>query len=206
MKKISILLLTVLGIALSMQSCDNNKTYAEQLKEERHIIKQFIREQQIEKIDMAQFKAQDSVTYDNQYVEFSGEGVYMHVVHEASGENARYAKTNDLVLVRFVQIDLLNRDTISSFENVGYNPDEFRYTRTSSSILGQFVGDGLMQTVYGQSVPAGWLMPLSYLKLSSNSGSDRTKIKLIVSAKNGNAEALKKVYPCYYELTYQFPK
>lgn len=199
-------MLLAVSMAVVMQSCDKNKSYAELLKEERNIIKKFMKEQNIEKIDMAQFEAQDSATYGNQYVEFSGEGVYMHVVHEASGKNARYAKSNDLVLVRFLQIDLADRDTISSFENVGYTPDEFRYTRTSTSILGQFVGEGLMQSIYGQSVPAGWLMPLTYLKLSDNSGSDRTKIKLIVSAKNGHSEALQEVYPCYYELTFQFPK
>ena len=50
-------------------------------------------------------------------------------------------------------------------------PDEFRYTKTTNTILGQFIGNGVMQAVYGSSVPAGWLMPLNYLRLSSSSRS-----------------------------------
>lgn len=207
MKKLSILFFSLLAVGLFMQSCDDGKTYSEQVEEERELIKHFISEHDINVISMKQFESQDSMTYENQYVEFSGEGVYMHVDHQATGADARFAETNDLILVRFLEYNLSTKsDTISSYENIGYLPDEFRYTKSGTTILGQFVGNGLMQRVYGTSVPAGWLMPLNYLKLSDSNGSNRTKIKLIVSHKNGTGTATQDVYPCYYELTYQFPK
>lgn len=205
MKKLGILFFSLLGILL-MESCNDGKTYAEQLEEEREMIKKFMSQHDINIISMDKFRAQDSVTYENEYVEFSGEGVYMHVTHQAAGDDARFAETNDLVLVRFMEVNLSTGDTISSYTNNGYPPDEFRYTKGTSTILGQFVGGGLMQTIYGQSVPAGWLMPLNYLRLSDNSGSDRTEINVIVSAKNGQADAIQYVYPCFYKLTFQFPK
>lgn len=204
-KKIGIGLLALL-VAVGTQSCKDTKTYAEQLKEERDIIKQFIREQNIEVISMEQFQAQDSTTTENQYVEFTGEGVYMNVLHQAEGEGARLAKSNDLVLVRFTEVKLSTRDTISAFGSTGFPPDEFRYTRGTSTVLGQFVGNGMMQYAYGQSVPAGWLMPLTYLRLANTSGTDRTHIRLIVSAKNGQSDAIQNVYPCFYELKMQFPQ
>lgn len=206
MKKLNILFFSLLVVALFLQSCDDNKSYAELLKEERNLIKRFMSEHDVKVISLKQFQEQDSMTYENQYLDFSGEGVYMHIDHEASGDDARFAETNDLILVRFLQINLSSNDTISSHENIGYLPDEFRYTKSGTTILGKFVGGGLMQYLYGQSVPAGWLMPLNYLKLSDSNGSNRTKIRLLVSAKNGQSDAINNIYPCYYELTYQFPK
>ena len=206
MKKLSTLFFLVLSAVLFFPACDDDKTYAELLEEERDMIKDFMNRQGITTISMSQFEGQDSTTLENEYVEFGGEGVYMHVDHAASGADARFAETNDVILVRFMEVNLATDDTLSTFVNSSYVPDEFRYTKSTNTILGQFIGGGVMQAVYGSSVPAGWLMPLNYLRLSNSSGSDRTRIKLIVSAKNGQSDAINSIYPCYYELTFQFPK
>ena len=206
MKKLNALFFLILSAVLFLPGCDDDKTYAELLEEERDIIRGFMSRNDITTISMSQFEEQDSTTLENEYVEFSGEGVYMHVDHAASGADARFAETNDVVLVRFMEVNLATDDTISTFVNSGYVPDEFRYTKTTNTILGQFIGGGVMQALYGSSVPAGWLMPLNYLRLSNSSGADRTRIKLIVSAKNGQSDAISNIYPCYYELTFQFPK
>lgn len=207
MKKLSILFFSLVAFALFMQSCDDYKSYAEQLKEERNLIKRFISQHEIETISLDQFEAQDSLTIGNQYVEFNNDGVYLQVVHEAEGPDARFAETNDVILVRCLEVYLASNDTMANTMNRPNEIDEFRYTKTSSQILGQFVEEkGLMLRAYGTSVPAGWLIPLNYIKLSTSNGADRTKVKLIVSAKSGQAEAIQNIYPCYYELTYQLSR
>lgn len=203
MKKLSILFFSLVAFALFMQSCDDYKSYAEQLKEERNLIKRFISQHEIETISLDQFEAQDSLTIGNQYVEFNNDGVYLQVVHEAEGPDARFAETNDVILVRCLEVYLATNDTVVNSLNVSSAMDEFRYTKSSTQILGQFIGGGMMQYAYGTSVPAGWLIPLNYIKLSTTNGADRTKVKLIVSAKSGQADAIQNIYPCYYELTYQ---
>ena len=203
MKKLSILFFSLVAFALLMQSCDDYKSYAEQLKEERNLIKRFISQNDIETIPLDQFEAQDSLTIGNQYVEFNNDGVYLQVVHEAEGPDARFAETNDVILVRCLEVYLATNDTVVNSLNVSSAMDEFRYTKSSTQILGQFIGGGMMQYAYGTSVPAGWLIPLNYIKLSTSNGVDRTKVKLIVSAKSGQADAIQNIYPCYYELTYQ---
>lgn len=206
MKKLSILFFSLVAFALFMQSCDDYKSYAEQLKEERNLIKRFISQHEIETISLDQFEAQDSLTIGNQYVEFNNDGVYLQVVHEAEGPDARFAETNDVILVRCLEVYLATNDTVVNSLNVSSAMDEFRYTKSSTQVLGQFIKEknpGMMQYAYGSAVPAGWLIPLSYLKLSTSNGADRTKVKLIVSAKSGQADAIQNIYPCYYELTYQ---
>ena len=203
MKKLSILFFSLVAFALFMQSCDDYKSYAEQLKEERNLIKRFISQHEIETISLDQFEAQDSLTIGNQYVEFNNDGVYLQVVHEAEGPDARVAETTDVILVRCLEVYLATNDTVVNSLNVSSAMEEFRYTKSSTQILGQFIGGGMMQYAYGTSVPAGWLIPLNYIKLSTTNGADRTKVKLIVSAKSGQADAIQNIYPCYYELTYQ---
>lgn len=211
MKKLSIFLLSLLCCIGLMQSCDDNKTYAERLKEERETIKRFISKNEITVISMNKFEMQDSTTIldENQYVDM-GEGVYMQVVHEATGANARFAETNDLILVRCMEVNMATEDTLVNTLEGGGKPDEFRYTKSASQILGQFVSpylySGTMQYKYGTSVPAGWLVPLTYLRLSNTSDSNRTRVKLIVSSKRGQAVAIDTMQPYFYELVYQFPK
>ena len=49
------------------------------------------------------------------------------------------------------------------------------------------------------AVPAGWLMPLSFL-------GDGAHVKLIVPHKMGHSDASYYVYPCYYEIKYGLSK
>lgn len=211
MKKLSIFLLSLVCCLGLMQSCDDNKTYAERLKEERETIKRFISKNEITVISLNKFEMQDSTTVldENQYVDM-GDGVYMQVVHEATGANARFAETNNLILVRCREVNLATEDTLVNTLDSGSSLDEFRYTKNASQILGQFVSkyiyNGTMQGIYGTSVPAGWLVPLTYLRLSDNNGSNRTRVKLIVSSKRGQAAAIEAMQPYFYELVYQFPK
>ena len=92
-------LLALLACASCLCSCNNDDTYADQKKRERKVINAFLnrdvaiideegdticRVGKINPITEAQFYAQDSTTNveKNEYVLFSGSGIYMQIVRE----------------------------------------------------------------------------------------------------------------------------
>lgn len=191
MKKLTFFFLALLAFGLGFQACDNTKTYAEMLEEEEDGIKGFIKDSSIVVISQSQFYAQDSMTNveKNEYVQLAS-GVYMQIVDKGSVNKNDTLKDGDKVLVRFSEFDILKGEYIMSNLNAPETVDEFRYTSTSSSIAGIFL-QGYMLTVYGPAVPAGWLVPLTYVR-------DGARVKLIVPSKMGQSQAMQSVLPYYY--------
>ena len=171
------------------------------LEEEDDAIADFINKEGIKVISQTEFFDNDSVTdvEKNEFVQLSS-GVYMQIVDKGSDNPADTVKNNDLVLVRFIEYSLLDRDTTLSNLTLPYLVDEFKYTASSSSIAGIFI-QGLMYMAYGYTaVPAGWLVPLPYVR-------DKAHVRLIVPSKMGHQSAMQYVYPYYYDITkYQIYK
>lgn len=192
MKKLTLFFLALLAVCVAFQACDNTKTYAEMLDEEKDAIRAFIKDSSIVVISQSEFYAQDSTTdvNKNEYVQLAS-GVYMQIVDKGSTNPADTIKPNDLVLVRFMEYGLIDQQVISNLNNPTI-VDEFRYTVTSSSIAGLFT-QGYMLMAHGSSVPAGWLVALNYIR-------DGAHIKLIVPSKMGQANAIQQVYPYYYDI------
>ena len=92
MKKIYLLwiLFIACAMALGIQGCDDNKTYAEMEEEERDAINLFKSELEdsigATFISEDQFVEQDSTTGPNEFVLFDETGVYMNVVTRGEGE------------------------------------------------------------------------------------------------------------------------
>jgi len=193
MKKLTLFFFALLAVCLAFQACDNTKSYAELLDDEKAAIKAFIKENNIKVISQSEFHANDSTTNvaENEYVQLAS-GVYMQIVDKGSENPADTVKDNDLVLVRFMEYDIMEKDTTLSNLDDPINVDEFKYTVTSSSIAGIFT-QGWMSSYYGTSVPAGWLVPLSYVR-------DRAHVRLIVPSKMGHSQAIQYVYPYYYDI------
>lgn len=193
MKKLTLFFLSLLAIGLSFQACDDTKTYAEMLEDEKKAIDGFIRKNNIKVISQTDFYKQDSMTnvQDNEYVQLAS-GVYMQIVDKGSENKADTIKNNDLILVRFLEYNILSQDTTLSNFNEPTIVDEFKYTISSTSIAGSFT-QGYMSSVYGPQVPAGWLVPLVYVR-------DWAHVKLIVPSKMGQQDAMQSVYPCYYDI------
>ena len=196
MKKLTLFLLVLFALGLGFQACDNTKTYAEMLEEEKDDIKAFIKDSNIVVISQSQFYAQDSMTYDNEYVLLAS-GVYMHIVRKGyEDEDGKLinpndtVKNNDEVLVRFSEYSLRDKKLSLSNLNASETVDAFRYTYSSSSIAGLFL-QGYMLSVYGSAVPAGWLVPLSYV-------GNGARVKLIVPSKMGQQNAMNYVLPYFY--------
>lgn len=201
MKRFSGFLLLLVAAALCFHSCDKGKTYGEKVEEERDMIKQFMSDSSF--VVLGSFPS-DSVFGSKEFVEYS-DGVYLNVVDYGS---ERHFKTKDLVTVRFTEINLSTGIKISNMtsDNQGTHPDVFRYTYHSSTWQsGYFVHENgneypLLMTMYdATAVPAGWLMPLSFL-------GDGAHVKLIVPHKMGHSDASYYVYPCYYEIKYGLSK
>ncbi len=197
MKKLTLFFLTLLAFCLGFQACDNTKSYAEMLEDEKDAIKAFIKDSSITVISQSEFYAQDSTTNleRNEYVQLAS-GVYMQIVDKGSTNPADTVRSNDLILVRFAEQGLMadkygNKSYLTNLNDPA-NVDEFKYTVTSSSIAGIFT-QGYMLMAYGTSVPAGWLIPLSYVR-------DRAHVKLIVPSKMGHSSAMQYVYPYYYDI------
>lgn len=225
MKKIYLLwiLFIACAMALGIQGCDDNKTYAEMEEEERDAINLFKSELEdsigATFISEDQFVEQDSTTGPNEFVLFDETGVYMNVVTRGEGEVLGNG-THD-ILTRFIEIALSTNDAAGCHKgdtlaiNWGtssyyVNPDVFRLTISNGSYSGKFGGgsndseNSVMATIYQTSaVPSGWLLPLRFLKVGRTVDSEKiSRVRLIVPHSEGTGTAMSAVYPCYYEITY----
>ena len=194
MKKLTLFFFALLAVCLAFQACDNSKTYAEMLEEEKDAIKAFIKDSSIVVISQSEFYAQDSTTdvSRNEYVQLAS-GVYMQIVDKGSTNPADTIKPNDLILVRFMEYGLMEQAVTLSNLNEPTVVDEFRYTVTSSSIAGLFTQGYMLMAYSSSAVPAGWLVALSYIR-------DGAHVRLIVPSKMGHTSAMQQVYPYYYDL------
>lgn len=199
MKKLTLFFFALLALGLGFQACDNTKTYAEMLEDEKDAIKAFIKDSSINVISQSEFYAQDSMTdvSKNQYVQLAS-GVYMQIVDKGSTNPADTVKSNDEVLVRFSEYNIMEKFfTYDSF-GIATAVDLFRYVVTPSSIAGTFIegyymyNTGSRQTV----VPSGWLVALSYVR-------NKSHVKLIIPAKMGSTSSMQSVTPYYYDLKFK---
>ena len=202
----------------SLQGCNNQKTYGELVDEENDAIKTFISKNNIKVISLQKFIEQDSTTAENEYVYFEDTGVYMHVVHK--GEAAEVLKEGTYeILSRFLEIavadirdmgiqagdTMLRNMYANGFPGLYKNPEEYKVTIKDNMYVGNFQGTSLMFQKYDNltAVPGGWLLPLRYVKPTRTTQKDQlARVKLIVPHTEGTNLAMRFVYPCYYELTY----
>ena len=147
MKKLTLFFLSLLALSLGFQACDDSKTYAEMLEEEKDGINNFIKDRNIKVISQTEFYEQDSTTKSkdrgddvDEFVQLTS-GVYMQIVDRGSENKADTVKSNDEVLVRFMEYSILDKDTTLSNLAAAETVDAFRYTVTSSSIAGTFCKD-----------------------------------------------------------------
>lgn len=210
MGKIKLALLACAAL-FTLMSCDDTESYADQKKKERSAIRSYIAKENIKVITEKEFHAQDSTTdvSKNEYVLFETTGVYMQIIREGCGEKLKDGETAT-VICRFKEWNLLtdSLQLANNIENSSLNfPDLMSVKNTSGTFKASFIqGSSVMYSIYGSgSVPAGWLAPLSYIKIGrpARPGEEIAKVKLIVPHTQGHQYASSGVYPCLYEITYQ---
>ena len=91
MKKLTLFFLSLLALSLGFQACDDSKTYAEMLEEEKDGINDFIKKNDFKIISQSEFYAQDSTTKSkekgdgvDEFVQLAS-GVYMQIVDKEIG-------------------------------------------------------------------------------------------------------------------------
>ena len=196
----------MVGAVIALTACNDHETYADQKKRERTAIKAFIQDQNINVISEEEFK-RDTITdvSKREFVLFDNTGIYMQIVRKGCGEKIKSGETTN-VLCRFNEYNLLT-DSLIHTNNVLYYaslPDKMAVTNMLGTFTASFTS-GVMMSYYGSSVPAGWLIPLSYVNVGRmvSDGDELAKVKLIVPHSQGSSTALANVTPCYYELTYE---
>lgn len=210
MKKLSFLLLCLIGLTAVITSCNDDETYADKLKKERSAINKYIADSNVTVITEQQFYAQDSTTdvKKNEFVLFASSGVYMQIVRKGVGKKLKSGETAN-VLLRFTERNLLTDSLLLSNENLYYSAivDKMTVVNTSGTYKASFIsGSSLMATFYGTtSVPSGWLVPLSYINLGRPVKDDDeiARVRLIVPSEKGTSSATQAVYPCLYDISYE---
>ena len=183
-------------------ACDNTKTYAERLADEKKAIQKFISARGYKTITQEEFE-KDTITGENTFVMLA-DGIYLNIVNRGSENPEDTIKSGQNVVVRFTEYDIMKEEITpaSNYKNPieGLNsyPDMFRFEQSGTTLFGRFitgemgVGSNMVNN-YSTIVPAGWLLPLKYIR-------DGAHIQLIVPSKMGQSFAVERVYPFYYDM------
>ena len=193
---------------ITLTSCSETETYAEQKEREESAISNYITKYKVNAISEAQFKAQgDSTSVEkNEYVFFASTGIYMQIIEKGCGEILKKGESAG-ILCRFTEFNI-NGDSIQ-LTNEGnaltVNCDKMTVRNTSGTFNATFAY-GTLASAYGStSVPSGWLVPLTYIRLGreQNATDKIAHIKIIVPHDKGQAYATSNVYACHYDITYK---
>ena len=160
MKKLVFLFLSLLTAGSLFQACDNSKTYAEMLEDEKNAVNKFIKDNDIRVISLEEFE-RDTVTaskeagdgYD-EYVAFSN-GVYMQIVDRGGKEEGENGvefinevdtfATDNIICTRYVEKDMMTGEVtcfnVALEEWMDYPdyykfPLTFRYVQNASTVYG----------------------------------------------------------------------
>lgn len=224
MKKLVFLFLSLLTAGSLFQACDNSKTYAEMLEDEKNAVEKFIRDSAIQVISVEEFERNDTVTNldRNEYVFFSSDGVYMQIVDrghedintdETSEDNRTEAEKNEaakfvdgnVICTRYLETNISKREVtaynVPFDENMNSSelyatPLVFRYVKKETYSAGTFIEMDYAWSYVNQTtaVPQGWLLSLPYLH-------DNAHVRLIVPSKMGHQTSQQQVTPFYYDIT-----
>lgn len=206
MKRTIFSLLAMLVLGTMLVACNDYETYGDKKDKERNTIRQFLTDSAITVIDEQQFASQnyttETTTGNNQFVYLNNNGVYMQIVRKGCGKPLQDGERTDL-LVRFFELSISDQKVNYNHANA-YDIDVMSITRSGSTYTASF-SQGQMKSVYGESVPAGWLVPFNYINVGRPRSADDeiAKVRLIVPHTQGHTIASSYVYPYYYEITFQ---
>lgn len=202
MKRILFIMIAVVAV---LASCNDYETYGDKKEKERNAIEKYISDHSITVISEDQFNSQGNTTKldRNEYVKLNKTGVYMQIVREGCGDQLKDGQTVNLIC-RYKEYDILNDSMQTRNDLTAYLPDIMYVTRSGSVYTAAFVS-GVMKTVYSAAVPAGWLVPLTYIKVGrpQSQTDESSKVRLIVPHGQGHALASSNVTPYHYEITFE---
>lgn len=213
-------------ISSSLCSCQDEDTYAEMRERENSQISNFLQRGTkvvdsetgdvlldvpgpIKVISESTFYANDTTTNveENEYVLLGGSGVYMQIIRKGVGDQLEEGKTAT-VMCRHTELNIA-ADTIQSSNYIPsavgeIKPDRLNAHKQYGVIKAYFTKGAFMERYGDTMVPSGWIHPLQFIKLGPQSSPDGVaKVRLIVPSTEGQQDAMNRVYPCFYEITYE---
>ena len=209
MKKLIFLFLSVIAAGSLFQACDNSKTYAEMLEDEKNAVNKFIKDSAINVISLEEFE-RDTITdlSRNEYVAFSN-GVYMQIVDRGNAEHLEDTfANNNVICARYLEKNIASNEltcfnvVLPEYINASdyyRSPLTFRYVNENSSAYGIVLSTPLdydylwTANSYGTAIPGGWLLALPYLR-------DNAHVRLIIPSKMGHSISQQNVIPYYYDI------
>lgn len=216
MKKIIYFAIALVGITATF-SCNDEETYAEMKKKEKHAIENFIKDNDytgpITVITEKQFAEQDSTTDTtrNEFVLFEDDGIYMQVISRGEGKSMKEmskeqpdSTVSKNILCRFLEYDIESAEVTATNKYSSSIVDKMlcKYKHRGRSYTASFTSGMMLSTYSSATVPSGWLKPLDYIRLTKNAGRI-AKVRLIVPHSSGTSNAQGYVLPMYYEISYQ---
>jgi hypothetical protein len=232
MRKILYVVVSLVAIGMTIWSCDDYEDYSELRDYELSAVSRFVDNPSFgeimgKKINVISEKEflKDTITdvSKNEFVLLEN-GVYMQIVRRGCGSVLKNGE-KAAVLCRYKEYNINERN--DSAVLVSFNDDPVKYQSLYDKIdvvnnSGTFKKSwsltednaGYQSRLYAYyaskyktsiSVPEGWLVPLSYIKLGrpQKEGDEIAKVRLIVPHEMGHEVALKWVCAFYYEITYE---
>lgn len=232
MRKILYVVVSLVAIGMTIWSCDDYEDYSELRDYELSAVSRFVDNPSFgeimgKKINVISEKEflKDTITdvSKNEFVLLEN-GVYMQIVRRGCGSVLKNGE-KAAVLCRYKEYNINERN--DSAVLVSFNDDPVKYQSLYDKIdvvnnSGTFKKSwsltednaGYQSRLYAYyaskyktsiSVPEGWLVPLSYIKLGrpQKDGDEIAKVRLIVPHEMGHEFALKGVCAFYYEITYE---
>lgn len=232
MRKILYVVVSLVAIGMTIWSCDDYEDYSELRDYELSAVSRFVDNPSFgeimgKKINVISEKEflKDTITdvSKNEFVLLEN-GVYMQIVRRGCGSVLKNGE-KAAVLCRYKEYNINERN--DSAVLVSFNDDPVKYQSLYDKIdvvnnSGTFKkswsltedNTGYQSRLYAYyaskyktsiSVPEGWLVPLSYIKLGrpQKEGDEIAKVRLIVPHEMGHEVALNRVCAFYYEITYE---
>jgi hypothetical protein len=187
------------------------ETYAEQIKKENNAINKFIKDKGIKVISETEFAQKDSTTdvSQNEYVLIKSSGVYMQIVRKGCGEKIKNGETVT-VICRFTETNIMqDKEVLDNAHSYYYAtlPDKMSVKNTSGTFSASFdpMSSLMYETYRSASVPAGWLTPMTFIKIGrpEKAEDEIAKVNLIVPHTQGQSYASSEVIPFFYTITYE---
>ena len=205
MKKLAYILIL---IAVVLVSCNDYETYGDKKEKERNAISKFIADSSFTIISEEEFVKNGYKTNldRREFVKLDKSGVYMQIVRPGCGETIKDGESLTLDC-RYTEYDILNDSTMTYNTTVSFAsmPDRITVKRTGSTFTASFLSGCMVSAYSSTTVPAGWLVPLTYIKVGRPQSMDDecAKVRLIVPHTQGHAIASSYVTPYFYTLTLQ---
>lgn len=172
--------------SLIFVSCSNDKTYADQLKQEQKLIKSFIARQKIKVVT----KMPDTIPFPENVYYKTSSGLYIRLENQGDkyidGKlNPDSAETNDRISFRYIQYTLKNP------------ADTAYYNNTAAS---QYPASFYYNDLADKNGCSGWQEAASYMKYNN------AEAKIIVYSKLGFDNDENYVIPYGYDISMTIKK